>query len=167
MALRQGWTEEELTGRRPQEFQAEASVRQADPVIGDCRDLVTVIAMDSTRGRPPSLAKVETVSALTRRLRRLEIKQADFDDACDELEQDFASQYRVVALTEEIIEEAASLAKKHGLRAYDAVQLAAALDTSRVISQIESTQLTLVSADLELNAAAAAEGLATEDPNTH
>ena len=58
-----------------------------------------------------SLAKVETVSALTRRLRRLEIKQAEFDDACDELEQDFASQYRVVALTEEIIEEAASLAK--------------------------------------------------------
>src|SRR5207302_11433346 len=53
------WTEEELTGRRPQEFQAEASVRQADPVIGDCRDLVTVIAVDSTRGRPPSLAKVE------------------------------------------------------------------------------------------------------------
>lgn len=114
-----------------------------------------------------SLAKVETISALTRRLRRLEIKQAEFDDACDELEQDFASQYRVVALTEEIIEEAAHLAKKHALRAYDAVQLAAALDTSRVIAQIESTQLILVSADLELNAAATAEGLATEDPNTH
>jgi hypothetical protein len=47
------------------------------------------------------------------------------------------------------------------------VQLAAALDTGRVISQIESTQLTLVSADLELNAAGTAEGLATEDPNTH
>ena len=72
-----------------------------------------------------------------------------------------------MALTEEIIREATSLAKKHGLRAYDALQLAAALDTSRVISQIESTQLILVSADLELNAAAAAEGLATEDPNTH
>ena len=113
------------------------------------------------------MAKVETVSALTRRFRRLEIKQAEFDDACDELEQDFTSQYRVVALTEEIIEEATSLAKKHGLRAYDALQLAAALDTSRVISQIESTQLILVSADLELNAAATAEGLATEDPNTH
>ena len=114
-----------------------------------------------------SLAKVETVSALTRRLRRRDIAQTEFDDACDDLEQDFVSQYRVVALTEEIIEEAANLAKKHGLRAYDAVQLAAALDTSRVISQIASTQLTLVSADLELNAAAIAEGLATEDPNTH
>jgi len=114
-----------------------------------------------------SLAKVETVSALTRRLRRRDITQAEFDNACDDLEQDFASQYRVVSLTEEIIEEAATLAKKHGLRAYDAVQLAAALDTSRIVSQIESTQLTLVSADLELNAAAQAEGLTVENPNDH
>lgn len=114
-----------------------------------------------------SLAKVETVSALTRRLRRRDITQAEFDNACDDLEQDFASQYRVVSLTEEIIEEAATLAKKHGLRAYDAVQLAAALDTSRIVSQIESTQLTLVSADLELNAAAQAEGLNVENPNDH
>lgn len=114
-----------------------------------------------------SLAKVETVSALTRRLRRRDIAQAEFDNACDDLEQDFASQYRVVSLTEEIIEEAATLAKKHGLRAYDAVQLAAALDTSRIVSQIESTQLTLVSADLELNAAAQAEGLNVENPNDY
>jgi predicted nucleic acid-binding protein len=114
-----------------------------------------------------SLAKVETVSALTRRLRRRDITQAEFDNACDDLEQDFATQYRVVSLTEEIIEEAATLAKKHGLRAYDAVQLAASLDTSRIVSQIESTQLTLVCADLELNAAARAEGLNVENPNDH
>ena len=114
-----------------------------------------------------SLAKVETVSALTRRLRRLEIKQAEFDDACDELEQDFASQYRVVALTEEIIEEAGEPGKETWPSRLRCLQLAAALDTSSVISQIESTQLTLVSADLELNAAATAERLATEDPNTH
>ena len=60
-----------------------------------------------------NLAKVETFSALTRRLRRRDIAQAEFDNACDDLEQDFASQYRVVSLTEEIIEEAAILAKKH------------------------------------------------------
>jgi len=38
--------------------------------------------------------------------------------------------------------------------AYDAVQLAAALDTSRVVSQVDSTEITLVSGDLDLNAAA-------------
>lgn len=113
------------------------------------------------------LARVETVSALTRRLRRSDITQAEFNDACDDLQQDFATQYRIVALTEEIIEDAAELAQKHGLRAYDAVQLAAALDTGRVVSQVDSTELTLVSGDLDLNAAAAAEGLNVEDPNTH
>jgi len=47
------------------------------------------------------------------------------------------------------------------------VQLAAALETSIVTSQLDPTQLIMVSADLELNAAAAAEGLKVEDPNTH
>lgn len=114
-----------------------------------------------------SLCRVETISALTRRLRRSEITQADFDEACEDLQQDFATQYRIVALTEEIIEDAARLARKHGLRAYDAVQLAAALDTSRIVSQIESTEVIMVSSDLELNAAAAAEGFAVDDPNNH
>lgn len=113
------------------------------------------------------LARVETVSALTRRQRRSDITQAEFKDACGDLQQDFATQYRIVVLTEEIIEDAAELAQKHGLRAYDAVQLAAALDTSRVVSQVDSTELTLVSGDLDLNVAAIAEGLKVEDPNTH
>jgi len=113
------------------------------------------------------LARVETISALTRRLRRSDITQAEFNEACDDLQQDFSTQYRIVALSEEIIEGAATLAQKHGLRAYDAVQLSAALDIGRIISQVESTQLILVSADSELNAAALAEGLQIEDPNRH
>ena len=114
-----------------------------------------------------SLAEVETVSALTRRLNRRDIDQAEFDEACDDLQQDFATQYRIVVLTEAIIRNAASLARKHGLRAYDAVQLAAARETSRITAKVEVTQLTVVSADAELNAAAIAEGLNVEDPNTH
>jgi len=104
---------------------------------------------------------------LTRRLRRSDITKLGFDEACDDVQQDFAAQYRIVILTEEIIEEAVSLARKHGLRAYDAVQLAAALDTSRIISQAESVELTLISSDIDLNAAAATEGLQVEDPNNH
>lgn len=114
-----------------------------------------------------SLAKVETISALTRRLRRGDITKAEFDLACNEAEADFVNQFRVVELTSAIIEDAAMLARKHGLRAYDAVQLAAALDTSKIALQVESTQLTLVSADIELNTAAVSEGFQLEDPNTH
>jgi len=112
-----------------------------------------------------SLAKVETISALTRRLRRGDITEAEFDQACNEADADFVNQFRVVDLTNAIIEDAAMLARKHGLRAYDAVQLAAAQDTGKIVLKIESTQLTLVSADLELNTAAVSKGFRLEDPN--
>lgn len=114
-----------------------------------------------------SLCRVETISALTRRLRRGDITQVEFDVACEQFRLDLTTQFEIVALTDQMIWEAATLAEKHGLRAYDAIQLAAALDTSRVTKQVELTQLILVSADLELNTAAAAEGLNVEDPNTH
>ncbi len=113
------------------------------------------------------LAKVETISALTRRLRRNDIAIVEFDQASISLEEDFATQFRTVAVTEGIIDDAEGLAKRYGLRAYYAVQLSAALDTRRIISQVESNELTLVSADLELNEAALAEGLKVEDPNSH
>lgn len=114
-----------------------------------------------------SLSRVETISALTRRLRRGDISQGQFDVACEQFRLDLTTQFEIVALTDQMIGEASTLAERHGLRAYDAVQLAAALESSRVISQVELNQLILVSADLELNAAANAEGLNVEDPNDH
>jgi predicted nucleic acid-binding protein len=114
-----------------------------------------------------SLTRVEIISALTRRFRRGDITQAEFDTGCHESQLDMANQFEVVRLTDRMLEEAATLARTRGLRAYDAVQLAAALDTSRIVSQVESTELILVSADVELNAAAAAEGFQVEDPNNH
>jgi uncharacterized protein len=114
-----------------------------------------------------SLSRVETISALTRRLRRGDVTQPEFEVACEQFRLDLSTQFDIVGLTDQMIKEAATLAEKYGLRAYDAVQLAAALDSSSTISQVEQTQLMLVSADLELNAAAAAEGLNIEDPNNH
>ena len=112
-----------------------------------------------------SLARVETISALTRRLNRRDITEAEFDEAYGDLEQDFATQYRIVALTEAIIDNAARLARKHGLRANDAVQLSTAIDVRRILAEVGSITTALVTADLELNVAAVAEGFSTEDPN--
>ena len=114
-----------------------------------------------------SLTRVETISALTRRFRRDDISDREFDVACDQFRLDLTTQFEIVGLTDQMIDEAATLAKKHGLRAYDAVQLAAALDTSRIVAQVEAAEVKLVSADGELNAAASAEGLKVDDPNTH
>ncbi len=58
-------------------------------------------------------------------------------------------------------------ARTHGLRAYDAVQLAAAHEASRIYQTAGLGPVTLVSADQELNAAATTSGLIVEDPNVH
>ena len=59
------------------------------------------------------------------------------------------------------------LAQGQGLRGYDAVQLAAALDVNAERNRYGLPALTLVSADTDLNHAAAAEGLVVENPNDY
>ena len=59
-----------------------------------------------------------------------------------------------------------NMAERHGLRGYDAVQLAAARelrDQCRLLGLLEPT---LVAADRELNAAAQFEGLSVDNPNS-
>jgi predicted nucleic acid-binding protein len=73
----------------------------------------------------------------------------------------------VLELTPPLLAEAALLARAHGLRAYDAVQLAAALEVSRIYQPSGLGPVTLISADRELNTAALAESLAADDPTTH
>ena len=68
-------------------------------------------------------------------------------------------------LTEAIIDNAARLARKHGLRANDAVQLSTAIDVRRILAEVGSITTALVTADLELNVAAVGEGFSTEDLN--
>jgi len=61
-----------------------------------------------------------------------------------------------------------AMAEVHALRGYDAVQLGAALEVNgRRMALGATNPLTLVTGDAELRTAAAAEGLITDDPNTH
>ncbi len=60
-----------------------------------------------------------------------------------------------------------ALAETHGLRGYDALQLAASIQVNRLCVSSGLPALILVSADGELNAAALNEGLTLEDPNAH
>jgi hypothetical protein len=59
------------------------------------------------------------------------------------------------------------LAEKHGLRGYDSVQLAAALELQAARTLASLPSVTFVSADDKLNTAAVLEGLLVESPNTH
>jgi predicted nucleic acid-binding protein len=104
----------------------------------------------------------ETVAAITRRERGGSISPQDAATALADFQLDFAGQYRVVEVSAGLVTQAATLARRHALRGYDAVQLAAVLEIHAT-----DPSLTLLSADAELNAAALAEGLTVEDPSLH
>lgn len=65
------------------------------------------------------------------------------------------------------MQQACDLLERHPLRAYDAVQLASALESNQLFLTDAAITLTFVSADQRLLTAAIAEGLAVEDPNLY
>jgi len=104
----------------------------------------------------------EMVAAVTRQERGGHISAQDAATALADFKYDFAHQYFIVEVSAALVNRAAALARTHALRGYDAVHLAAAVEVHS-----QAPFLTLLSADAELNAAAAAEGLLVDDPNNH
>lgn len=110
---------------------------------------------------------VEVVSAITRQGRGGGLSITDAASAIEQFRYDFVNEYRVIEISHALIDRAMSLAETHALRGYDAVQLAAALEVNTRRLALEMPVLTLVSADVALNAVATVEGLPVEDPNAH
>lgn len=113
------------------------------------------------------IAGVEVTSAIARRSRGGGLDPADGASILAIFRDDLAGQYQIVSITESIIDAATRLAEAHALRAYDAVQLASAVALQAIRDELGLPPSTLVSSDLELNAAAVAEGLLVDDPNGH
>jgi predicted nucleic acid-binding protein len=109
---------------------------------------VEVTAAISRRGRGGALAS--TVAAILVQFR-----------------QDATHEYNILEITPALLADAERLAEIHGLRAYDAVQLAASLELDRKRQAAGLGRITLISADQELNAAGIANGLLVDDPNAH
>ncbi len=110
---------------------------------------------------------VEVVSAISRKQRGGHISATDAATAKKQFETDYASEFVSVEISESLILEAARLAEKYALRGYDAVQLAAALETQTKRATRKLPSLILLSADTNLNDAAIAEGLTVDNPNNH
>lgn len=113
------------------------------------------------------VTRVEVAAAIARRLKNKSITPADAQNILAAFQYDLINNYYTVEITPVLLSSAMSLATKHALRGYDAVQLAAVLESNeeRIINLLPP--LTLISADAELNAAAQAEGLNVENPNNH
>ena len=110
---------------------------------------------------------VEVIAALTRLAKGGYISAADAAINIAAFRHDLAVQYVAIPVNHQIVSSAMDLAEKHALRGYDAVQLACALAANARRVAKRGSALTLISADVDLNAAAAAEGMVVDDPNHH
>jgi predicted nucleic acid-binding protein len=109
----------------------------------------------------------EVIAAFSIRVRTGTLSSVAAQIAIAQFKSDFRNELQLVDVTDDLIDTAMTLAERHGLRGYDAVHLASALVVQAHRRATRQTPITFVSADGRLNAAAAAEGLAVEDPTTH
>jgi predicted nucleic acid-binding protein len=113
------------------------------------------------------ITAVEITSAITRRQHAGDLSPAQAGAILGHFRRHLTQRYRVIEQTPSHFADAMQMARKHQLRAYDAVQLAVALEMHRLHQRAGLGLLTLISADRDLNAAATAEGMAVADPITH
>ena len=112
------------------------------------------------------ITAVEVTSAIARR-RGATLSAAQASSLLSRFRQHLAGRYLPSQITPALVSDAMTLANTHRLRAYDAVQLAAALDIHKDWSANRLGAFVFVSADRNLNKAAATEGLSVDDPNLH
>ncbi len=113
------------------------------------------------------IAGVETVAAIARKRKGHLLSSSDAATALATLRKELAGLFLIVEVTMALLTDAMDLAEKHALRGYDAVQLAAALEANAERSRTSLPPLVLVTGDGDLLTAAAAEGLPTDNPNSH
>ena len=113
------------------------------------------------------ITAVEVPCAIARRRKGKTLTPRRASSILHRFRQHLAGRYNVAEVTATLLDDAMRLGIKHALRAYDAVQLAVALEVNRFHQAGVSGPVTLVSADQALNDAATAEGLTVDDPNSH
>jgi uncharacterized protein len=110
---------------------------------------------------------VEFYSAIARRVLEQSITAAQAQQISSAFEFHWNAQYFTVPIDHTITQLAGRLVHQHPLRAYDTVQLAAALNIQNQIIASSSSTFTFLTADDRLAQVSALTGLLTENPNHH
>lgn len=113
------------------------------------------------------LTSIEAACTFARRQREGTLLPNDYADVLSIFDYHFTYRYTVVDVNPEVISVARSLANRHPLRAYDAVQLASAWLIHQDLRDNDAPPLTFICADENLLTAVQAEGLQAENPNEH
>jgi uncharacterized protein len=110
---------------------------------------------------------VEVLSALARRQREGSVSSNDASRAIRIFATHVDQQYGFVEVDRVLTEAAGDLVMQYPLRAYDAIQLAAALQLKTTLNQVGSPDPIFLTADNRLLAIAQATGLPTDNPNNY
>jgi predicted nucleic acid-binding protein len=114
-----------------------------------------------------TIGSVELIAALYRRVNTGSLAPSSAWQAEHAFRGDLNRLFDSVDLSPSILARAMGVAKLHGLRAYDAVQLATAIELHVTRRTMNLSPPILISADHALNQAALAEGLLVDDPNRY
>ena len=109
------------------------------------------------------IACVEVAAAVTRRSRVGNLAGANARAILAQFRYDILYQYNILEITPSLLIDAERLAEIHGLRGYDAVQLAASLILRQNRMSANLPDLIFVGADVQLNQAAQTEGMIVDN----
>ena len=113
------------------------------------------------------ITSVEMLSGISRRKREGLITSRHAHAIRQLMERHVRDEYVTVGLTESIVSRAKDLLEQHPLRAYDAIQLASALESHDRLVAANQPPIVFVTADQRLLEVAATVGLAVDNPNNH
>ncbi len=123
--------------------------------------MLELVARPDTRLAVATIARVELRSALRRRQRAGEFAADVVDGILSRVDRDLADLFLVQPIDAVVVERALGIVDRRGLRAHDALQLAACAILGSTLTE---EPLVFASADRELVSAADAEKMDTLDP---
>jgi uncharacterized protein len=129
-----------------------------------------VTLCDPAQGHTLSISQaalVEVVATMCRKAREQRITISERNQLIDTFRQDLQETYSVRIVTTAMYTAAGDLCRSHPLRAYDAVQLACALDLGNEMLAHHMVGPIFVCADSNLLRVAATEGLNIENPQSY
>jgi uncharacterized protein len=113
------------------------------------------------------ITSIEIMSAIARLSRDGKIKLRIAKSIRLLVDQHLNTEYISVQMSDKIVIHSKDLIYKYPLRAYDAVQLASALEANARLNTSGLSPVTFVSADTRLLGAASKEGLTIDNPDLH
>jgi uncharacterized protein len=131
-------------------------IDEQEPVSGQARHIILVAEIPRVEVAA-GLAIIERVGRITR---------VERDRAYRRFMSQLAHRYAIMPLSTDALATAAHLTQRHPLKAYDAIQLATALRSHRLLAD-HQLAFTFITGDTPLIAAAQAEELLTDNPFDH